>query len=68
MKPNIWLPKSWRIYGVLIYKADKEEGRVKLLPSLPRDVVGLDILQDWITELQSAYKQMHEETFPKKEK
>ena len=56
-------PQNFRVHGVLRYHIDKEEGQVLLLSTIPRDVVGLDILQDWIVELQDEYTELHEEVF-----
>lgn len=56
-------PKTWQVHGVLFYDNKKEEGRLRLRSSMPKDVVGLDILQDWIVELQDAYDKLHKETF-----
>jgi hypothetical protein len=44
---------------------NKEEGQVRLLPNLPKDVVGLDILQDWIADLQDEYDKLRKEVFSK---
>jgi len=42
--------------GKLIYNENSEEGEVKLdWDNLPDNVVGLDILSDWITELTKVY-------------
>ena len=54
-------PMSWQVHGVLIYDTNKEEGRLLLRSSLPKSVVGLDILQDWIVELQDAYDKLNKE-------
>ena len=56
-------PKNLIVYGVLRYHTGKEEGQVRLHPTIPRDVVGLDILQDWIVELQDEYTKLHKEVF-----
>jgi hypothetical protein len=54
-------PKNHIVYGVLRYHMGKEEGQVRLHLTIPRDVVGLDILQDWIVELQDEYTKLHKE-------
>lgn len=51
-------PKNFIVYGVLRYHVGKEEGQVRLHPNIPRNVIGLDILQDWIAELQHEYNQI----------
>jgi len=56
-------PKSLIVYGVLRYHTGKEEGQVRLIPTIPQDVVGLDILQDWIVELQDEYTKLHGKVF-----
>jgi hypothetical protein len=56
-------PKNLIVYGVLRYDTGKEEGQVRLHPSIPRGVIGLDILQDWIVELQDEYTKLHKEVF-----
>jgi hypothetical protein len=48
---------------MLLYDTKKEEGRVRTFAALPKDVVGLDILQDWIVELQDEYTKLHKEVF-----
>jgi hypothetical protein len=55
-------PDKYIFHGVLLYDTHSEEGVVKHL-GVPRDVVGLDILQDWIGDLQKAYDELHKETF-----
>ena len=50
-------PKSCEMHGVLLYDTKKEEGRVRLLPTLPDRVVGLDILLDWINDLKEEYNE-----------
>ena len=57
-------PKSLIVQGVLTYDTKKEEGRVRHC-NVPKDVVGLDILQDWILDLQAEYHRLHEEVFTK---
>jgi hypothetical protein len=44
-----------RNFGKLKYDTNKEEGEVELSEYLPKDVVGLDILQDWINLLTVEY-------------
>jgi len=51
-----------QIYGILIY--DGEEGHA-LVNAMPPDVVTLDILQDWIADLQQMYDETHSIVFPK---
>jgi hypothetical protein len=42
--------------GKLIYNKNSEEGEIKLdWGNMPEDVVGLDILSDWIAELTKVY-------------
>jgi hypothetical protein len=56
-------PKSLVVCGVLRYHKGKEESQVRLHPSIPRNVVGLDMLQDWIVELQDEYTKLHKEVY-----
>jgi hypothetical protein len=55
-------PKNILIHGVLIYDTKLEEGRVRHC-RVPKDMVGLDMLQDWILDLQAQYHELHEELF-----
>lgn len=57
-------PKNLIVHGVLTYDTKTEEGRVRHC-NVPKDVVGLDILQDWIIDLQTEYHRLHEEVFTK---
>jgi len=57
-------PKSLIVQGILTYDTKTEEGRVCHC-RVPKDVVGLDILQDWILDLQSEYYLLHKEVFNK---
>jgi hypothetical protein len=41
------------IMGKLLYDEDACQGVTKV--KVPEDIVGLDILSDWINELQSEY-------------
>ena len=63
MKFTYKYPKKHIVYGVLRYHIDKQKGQVRLNPSIPQDIVGLDILQDWIVELQDEYTKLHKEVF-----
>lgn len=50
--------------GKLEYSASAEEGRVKInWKVMPDGVVMLDILQDWITELEGIYEVKRNEVF-----
>ena len=54
--------------GQLKYSTSKEEGYVEInWMTMPTDVVGLDILQDWIVELQDIYDEQFEKVFKQKE-
>ena len=54
--------------GKLEYSVSAEEGRVKInWGDMPKDVVMLDILKDWITELEGIYEVKHNEVFYKGE-
>ena len=55
-------PKNILVQGVLTYDTKLEEGRVRHC-NVPKDVVGLDILQDWILDLQAQYHELQEELF-----
>ena len=50
------------IYGILLYDG-YEQGHA-LINDMPSDVVTLDILQDWIAEIQAAYDMHHAIVFP----
>jgi hypothetical protein len=53
--------------GILEYVESTEEGKVFVdMDALPDDVVGLDILQDWICDLQAIYAARHAEVFKPK--
>ncbi len=53
--------------GILDYDKITEEGKVFIdMDALPDDVVGLDILQDWICDLQAIYAARHAEVFKPK--
>ena len=57
MKFEYRYPNNLIVYGVLTYDTKKEEGHARMnLNNFPGGVVGLDILQDWIIELQQEYK------------
>ena len=57
MKFEYRYPDNLVVYGILIYDTKKEEGHVRMnLNNFPKGVVGLDILQDWIVELQKEYQ------------
>jgi hypothetical protein len=53
--------------GKLKYNNKSEEGEIELSPLFPKDVVGLDVLQDWILLLAREYDALLQETFKKKE-
>ena len=55
-------PKELLVQGVLTYDTKREEGRVRHC-RVPKDVVGLDMLQDWIIDLQAEYHRLHEKIF-----
>ena len=57
-----------RNFGKLRYDTNKEEGEVELSEYLPKDVVGLDILQDWIGLLTVEYDTRVQEVFSKQRK
>ena len=54
--------------GEMGYNSIKEEGYVKInwkmMPETD-NVITLDILQDWIVELQDIYDEKHKEVFTK---
>lgn len=68
MKYQYIHPKELHVYGVLTYNEKKEEGQVRMRANLPRDMMGLDTLSDWIVELQDEYDKLSNELFPRKEK
>lgn len=52
------------LLGKLKYSTTKEEGFVEIdWMTMPTDVVMLDILQDWIVELQDVYETKHKKVF-----
>jgi hypothetical protein len=53
--------EKYIVHGVLLYDKNNEEGRVRVLPNLPRDVVGLDILGDWMYEIKDEYDKLKKE-------
>jgi hypothetical protein len=54
--------------GQLKYSVAKEEGYVEIdWATMPTDVVGLDILQDWIVELHDIYDEQHGKVYKRKE-
>jgi hypothetical protein len=57
-----------RNFGKLKYDTNKEEGEIELSAYLPKDVVGLDILQDWINLLTAEYDTRVQEVFSKQRK
>jgi len=53
--------------GQLKYSTGKEEGYVEInWMTMPTDVVGLDILQDWIVELQDIYDEQFGKVYKQK--
>ena len=55
--------KDLIVHGILTYDTKKEEGKVRLRPNVPRNIIGLDLLSDWIVELHNEYKQLEKEMF-----
>ena len=54
--------------GKLEYSPTKEEGCVRInWKIMPDNVVGLDILKDWIVELEGIYETKRQEVFHKGE-
>ena len=52
------------LLGKLKYSTTKEEGFVEIdWMTMPTDVVMLDILRDWIVELQDVYETKHKKVF-----
>jgi hypothetical protein len=50
--------------GQLKYSVAKEEGHVEIdWATMPANVVGLDILKDWIVELHDIYDEQHGKVF-----
>lgn len=50
--------------GRLSYNTRTEEGEVRIdWDAMPADVVGLDVLSDWIEILQGAYEMRAMQTF-----
>jgi hypothetical protein len=45
------------MHGVLLYDTKREEGKVRLFPTLPDGVMGADILLDWIHDLKEEYNE-----------
>lgn len=63
MKFEYRYPKSLVVHGVITYDTNKEEGKVRLLPNIPRNIIGLDMLSDWIAELRTEYQKLEKEMF-----
>lgn len=54
------------VLGKLKYSVKLEEGSVEIdWETLPKSVVGLDILKDWLIELETAYNLKLKEVFNK---
>jgi hypothetical protein len=54
--------------GTLQYSLSTEEGRVKInWNAMPEGVVLLDVLQDWICDLEGIYESKRQEVFNKGE-
>jgi hypothetical protein len=54
--------------GTLQYSLSTEEGRVKInWKTMPEGVVLLDVLQDWICDLEGIYESKRQEVFNKGE-
>lgn len=54
------------VLGKLKYSVKLEEGSVEIdWEALPKSVVGLDILKDWLIELETAYNLKLKEVFNK---
>ena len=52
------------LVGTLVYLLGVEEGRVKInWDYMPKGVMGLDVLKDWIHELEEIYETKHQEVF-----
>ena len=51
------------IIGQLTYNHEKEVGEINI-PEISYDVVGLDMIEDWILDLRELYDEIHEEVFP----
>lgn len=55
--------------GTLYYDTNKEEGAVEIdFEELPNDVVGLDILSDWASDLTKIYNRELNFVFKKESK
>lgn len=55
--------------GVLRYRAELGEADVRIAwKSMPDDVVMLDILQDWICELEYIYAVKHKQVFERQQR
>lgn len=48
------------VMGQLVYNNEKAEGEVNI-PEIQYDQVGLDILHDWICDLQEIYDEIEKE-------
>jgi hypothetical protein len=56
------------LLGKLTYNKGSEEGEVKIdWEKMPEDVVGLDILSDWIADLTKIYNRELNHVFTKKQ-
>ena len=54
--------------GELHYNKSTEEGTIRVSVKLPQDVVGLDILKDWIELLTVEYETRIQEVFSRQRK
>ena len=54
--------------GTLKYSEGKEEGYIEIdWEEMPKGIILLDILQDWIVELEDIYETKRQEVFNKGE-
>jgi hypothetical protein len=54
--------------GKLKYSEGKEEGCVEInWEKMPKGIMLLDILQDWVVELEDIYETKRQEVFPEGE-
>jgi len=68
-KPFVLNKESDMKLGSLKYNTKTEEGEVKIdWIQMPEDVVGLDLLSDWIADLTKIYNRELNNVFSKKGK
>ena len=63
-KQDVMSDSKISVQGQLVYNNDKEVGEA-IISNLPRDMVGLDMLNDWMCDIRELYEELHNEVFPR---